>query len=261
MISAGIEVLKALSQASSSSFSFNFTHFDWSSDTYLKAGRYIPEGGLDELRRFHAILFGAVGDLRVPDYISLWGLRLAICQPLQQYANVPPTRVLKGVKSPLSSCQGSIENAKKLDWVLIRENCEGEYAGHGGRSHIGHPWEVGTEVTSRNGCERLLRFAYETSQSRPRKRLTFVTKANAQRNGIVLWDEVNAVVAKDYPDVTTDKMLVDAMTCQVGLLSDKIVTVVASNLHADYSLRSRSCTGRQHWLCTKQQDKAGSQYV
>jgi tartrate dehydrogenase len=235
VISAGIKVLKTLSQAFSSRFTFDFTHFDWSSDTYLQRGQYIPDGGLDELRKFHAILFGAVGDLRVPDHISLWGLRLSICQPFQQYANVRPTRVLRGVTSPLSACQGSAENAKKLDWVIIRENSEGEYAGQGGRSHVGQAWEVGTEVSifSRHGCERLLRFAYETAQSRPRKKLTFVTKSNAQRNGMVLWDEVNAIVAKDYPDVEADKMLVDAMTCRMTLQPETIDTVVATNLHAD----------------------------
>ncbi|KIW87221.1 tartrate dehydrogenase [Cladophialophora bantiana CBS 173.52] len=235
VISAGIRVLETLSQAFSSRFTFVFTHFDWSSDTYLKTGRYVPEGGLDELRKFDAILFGAVGDRRVPDHISLWGLRLAICQPLQQYANVRPTRILRGVTSPLASCQGSLENAKKLDWVIIRENSEGEYAGHGGRSHVNQKWEVGTEVSvfTRHGCERLLRFAYETARSRPRKKLTFVTKSNAQRNGMVLWDEVNEAVGRDYPDVSVDKMLVDAMTCRMALQPETLDTVVATNLHAD----------------------------
>ncbi|KIW63111.1 tartrate dehydrogenase [Phialophora macrospora] len=235
VIAAGIRVLHTLSRAFSSRFSFQFTHFDWSSDTYLATGRYIPEGGLEALRDFHAILFGAVGDLRVPDHISLWGLRLAICQPFQQYANVRPTRVLRGVTSPLAACQGSDANAQKLDWVIIRENSEGEYAGQGGRSHVGQPWEVGTEVSifTRHGCERLLRFAYETARSRPRRKLTFVTKSNAQRNGMVLWDEVNARVARDYPDVEADKMLVDAMTCRMALQPESIDTVVATNLHAD----------------------------
>ncbi|KIW59460.1 tartrate dehydrogenase [Exophiala xenobiotica] len=234
VISAGIRVLNTLAQTFST-FKFNFTHFDWSSDTYLQTGKYIPDGGLDELRKFKAILFGAVGDLRVPDHISLWGLRLAICQPLQQYANVRPTRILKGVTSPLSSCQGSEAATKKLDWVIIRENSEGEYAGQGGRSHVGQAWEVATEVSvfTRHGAERLLRFAYETARSRPRKKLTFVTKSNAQRNGMVLWDEVQKIVAKDYPDVETDKMLVDAMTCRMTLQPESIDTVVATNLHAD----------------------------
>lgn len=234
VISSGIRVLNALA-ATFKTFSFSFTHFDWSSDTYLQTGAYIPPDGLEQLKKFHAILFGAVGDQRVPDHISLWGLRLAICQPLQQYANVRPTRILKGVTSPLSSCQGSEENAKKLDWVIIRENSEGEYAGQGGRSHVGQAWEVATEVSvfTRHGTERLLRFAYETARSRPRKKLTFVTKSNAQRNGMVLWDEVEKVVANDYPDVETDKMLVDAMTCRMTLQPETIDTVVATNLHAD----------------------------
>ncbi|KIW41263.1 tartrate dehydrogenase [Exophiala oligosperma] len=234
VISSGISALETLA-STFSGFSFTFTHFDWSSDTYLETGKYIPDGGLDELRKHHAILFGAVGDLRVPDHISLWGLRLAICQPLQQYANVRPTRILKGVTSPLSSCQGSEAATKKLDWVIVRENSEGEYAGQGGRSHVGQPWEIATEVSvfTRHGVERLMRFAYETARSRPRKKLTFVTKSNAQRNGMVLWDEVQKIVARDYPDVETDKMLVDAMTCRMTLQPETVDTVVATNLHAD----------------------------
>ncbi|OAL29729.1 tartrate dehydrogenase [Fonsecaea nubica] len=235
VISAGIAVLETLSKAFSHLFTFEFTPFDWSSDKYLKDGRYVPENGLEELRTYDAILFGAVGDRRVPDHISLWGLRLAICQPLQQFANVRPTRILRGVTSPLSACQGTLENAKKLDWVIIRENSEGEYAGHGGRSHVNQAWEVGTEVSvfTRHGCERLLRFAYETARARPRKTLTFVTKSNAQRNGMVLWDEVNEAVARDFPDVRSDKMLVDAMTCRMVLQPETIDVVVATNLHAD----------------------------
>jgi tartrate dehydrogenase len=232
VISAGIQVLQSLSKAFESSFTFDFTHFDWSSDTYLQTGRYIPEGGLDELRKHDAILFGAVGDLRVPDHVSLWGLRLAICQPFQQYANVRPTRILRGVTSPLAACQTATD---KLDWVIVRENSEGEYAGQGGRSHVGQPWEVATEVSvfTRHGVERLMRFAYEVARSRPRRKLTWVTKSNAQRNGMVLWDEVQKIVAQDYPDVESDKMLVDAMTCRMTLQPETIDTVVATNLHAD----------------------------
>lgn len=234
VISAGISVLQTLA-STFATFSFTFTHYPWSSDTYLRDGYYIPPQGLTSLKSHHAILFGAVGDLRVPDHISLWGLRLAICQPLQQYANVRPTRVLKGVTSPLSSCQGSEANAKKLDWVMIRENSEGEYAGQGGRSHIGKPWETATEVSifTRHGVERIMRFAYETARSRPRKKITFVTKSNAQRNGMVLWDEVHDLVRKEYPDVESDKMLVDAMTCRMALQPESIDTIVATNLHAD----------------------------
>lgn len=165
--------------------------------------------------------------LDVPDHISLWGLRLAICQPLQQYANVRPTRILKGTQSPLRNC-----NPGDLDWVIIRENSEGEYAGQGGRSHVGFPWEIATEVSifTRQGVTRLMRFAFETARKRPRKLLTVVTKSNAQRNGMVLWDEVAADVAKEFPDVTVDKMLVDAMTVRMVEKPGSLDTIVATNL-------------------------------
>lgn len=251
VISAGIRVLQTLAETDGT-FSFDFTHFDWSSETYLQTGQYIPAGGLEKLAGFDAILFGAVGDQRVPDHISLWGLRLAICQGFQQFANMRPTRILKGVTSPLAACQpqpqaqrtqgdSSDNNTSdaarlKLDWVIIRENSEGEYAGQGGRSHVGQPWETATEVSifTRHGVERIMRFAFEVARTRPRRKLTLVTKSNAQRNGMVLWDEVFAVVAKDYAGVVeTDKMLVDAMTCRMTLQPESIDTVVATNLHAD----------------------------
>ncbi|EMR67218.1 hypothetical protein MGN70_011740 [Eutypa lata] len=229
VIDAAHIVLKTLAETLGS-FDIDFTHYDWSSDTYKKTGKYIPDGGLDELKKHDAILFGAVGAPDVPDHISLWGLRLAICQPFQQYANVRPTKVFRGTQSPLRNCKPG-----DLDWVIIRENSEGEYAGQGGRSHRGQAWETATEVSifSRHGVERIMRFAFETAQKRPRKLLTVVTKSNAQRNGMVLWDEVAASVAKDFPDVTVDKMLVDAMTCRMVLKPESIDTIVATNLHAD----------------------------
>ncbi|KAL1593930.1 hypothetical protein SLS60_010663 [Paraconiothyrium brasiliense] len=119
-----------------------------------------------------------------------------------------------------------------LDWVIIRENSEGEYAGQGGRSHRGQPWETATEVAifSRHGVERIMRFAFQSAQKRPRKLLTVVTKSNAQRNGMVLWDEVASEVANDFPDVKWDKMLVDAMTCRMVLDPKSLDTIVATNL-------------------------------
>ncbi|KAK6536928.1 hypothetical protein TWF281_001135 [Arthrobotrys megalospora] len=229
VVEAGITVLKCLSK-SLYTFNLEFEHFNWSSNLYLKTGKYIPDGGLDRLKEFDAILFGAVGAPNVPDHISLWGLRLAICQPFQQYANVRPTKIFRGTQSPLRNC-----NPGDLNWVIVRENSEGEYAGQGGRSHVGHPWEVATEVAifTRHAVERLIRFAFETARSRPRKFLTVVTKSNAQRNGMVLWDEVAELVAKDFPDVTHDKMLVDAMTVRMTLKPETLDTIVASNLHAD----------------------------
>ncbi|KAH8660246.1 tartrate dehydrogenase/decarboxylase ttuC [Xylariales sp. PMI_506] len=229
VVDAAIAVLNTLSETLGT-FDIDFTHYDWSSDTYKKTGKYIPDGGLEDLKKHDAILFGAVGAPDVPDHISLWGLRLAICQPFQQYANVRPTKVFRGTQSPLRNCKTG-----DLDWVIIRENSEGEYAGQGGRSHRGHPWETATEVAifTRHAVERIMRFAFETARSRPRKLLTVVTKSNAQRNGMVLWDEVAAEVGREFPDVTQDKMLVDAMTCRMVLQPASLDTIVASNLHAD----------------------------
>ncbi|KAL1995976.1 hypothetical protein VTN49DRAFT_511 [Thermomyces lanuginosus] len=229
VISAGITVLQKLA-STLNTFDIDFENFDWSSDYYKKHGRYIPEGGLEKLKQFDAILFGAVGAPDVPDHISLWGLRLAICQPLQQYANVRPTKILRGTQSPLRNC-----STGDLDWVIVRENSEGEYAGQGGRSHVGKPWEISTEtaIFTRHGVERIMRFAFETARSRPRKQLTVVTKSNAQRNGLVMWDEVAAEVAKDFPDVKWDKMLVDAMTARMVMNPKSLDTIVATNLHAD----------------------------
>ena len=226
VIAAGVDILKAL--AEKEGFSLEFEHFDWSSKRYLEKGAYIPEGGLEKLKTFDAIFFGAVGSPDVPDHVSLWGLRLPICQGFDQYANVRPTRVLPGVKSPLA-------NGKDIDWVVIRENSEGEYAGMGGRSHKGLPIEVGTEVAvfTRAGVERIHRFAFKLAQTRPRKQLTLVTKSNAQRHGMVMWDDIFFEVANDYPDVQWDRELVDAMTTRMVLKPQTIDVMVCSNLHAD----------------------------
>jgi tartrate dehydrogenase/decarboxylase/D-malate dehydrogenase len=231
VIPAGIEVLDAL--AAKEGFALAYEHFDWSSARYKNTGAYIPEGGLDRLKAFDAIFFGAVGASDVPDHVSLWGLRLPICQGFDQYANVRPSRVLPGVTSPLAGVQG--KRASDIDWVIIRENSEGEYSGSGGRVHTGLPEEIATEtsVFTRTGVERIHRFAFELARKRPRKLLTLVTKSNAQRHGMVLWDEIFCEVAKKYPEVQTDRILVDAMTTRMVLKPASLDTIVASNLHAD----------------------------
>ena len=227
VVNAGLEVMETIA-TSDGSYRFAVEHFDWSSERYLKHGAYIPEDGLAKLKGFDAILFGAVGSQKVPDHVSLWGLRLPICQGFDQYANVRPTRVLPGVKSPLA-------NGKDIDWVVVRENSEGEYAGMGGRAHKGLPIEIGTEVAvfTRTGVERIHRFAFKLAQTRARKHLTLVTKSNAQRFGMVLWDEVFFEVAKDFPDVNVDRELVDAMTTRMVLKPHTLDVMVATNLHAD----------------------------
>jgi tartrate dehydrogenase/decarboxylase / D-malate dehydrogenase len=229
VIAAGIEALEA-SAKRDGGFALKFDHFDWGSERYKKLGRLMPEDGLDQIRKHDAILFGAVGAPDVPDHVTLWGLRLAICQPFDQYANVRPTRILPGITSPLRHVSGP-----ELDWVIVRENSEGEYAGVGGRVHRALPEEVATEVSvfTRAGVARIMRFAFAMARSRPRKLLTVVTKSNAQRHGMVMWDEIAAEVAAEFPDVTWDKMLVDAMTMRMTLRPQTLDTIVATNLHAD----------------------------
>ncbi|WP_293868152.1 tartrate dehydrogenase [uncultured Alsobacter sp.] len=229
VISAGVEVLQAVA-AQDGGFSVAVDHFDWGGEYYKAHGRMMPENGRDLIRRHDAILFGSAGHPEIPDHVTLWGLRLAICQPFDQYANVRPTRILPGIVPPLRHVNGP-----ELDWVIVRENSEGEYAGVGGRVHQGSPLEAATDVTmfTRAGVERIMRFAFALARSRPRKLLTVVTKSNAQRHGMVLWDEIAAEVAREFPDVTWDKMLVDAMTMRMVIKPGSIDTIVATNLHAD----------------------------
>ena len=227
VIAAGLQALQVLA-GRDRGFKLTVEHFPWSSDYYKKHGYYIPEGGLAKLKTFDAIFFGAVGAPDVPDHVSLWGLRLPICQGFDQYANVRPARVLPGVTSPLVG-------GERIDWVIIRENSEGEYSGSGGRVHTGLPEEVATEtsVFTRNGVERIHRFAFELASKRPRKHLTLVTKSNAQRHGMVMWDQIFYEVAKNYPQVETQRVLVDAITTQMVLKPYLLDTFVATNLHAD----------------------------
>lgn len=229
VIAAGLQALEALAKRDGT-FSFDVTHFDWGSDRYKKTGALMPEDGPEQLKAFDAIFFGAVGAPDVPDHITLWGLRLPICQGFDQYANVRPTKILPGIQSPLADV-----GPGDLDWVIVRENSEGEYSGHGGRAHKGLPEEVGTEVAifTRVGVTRIMRYAFKLAQSRPRKLLTVVTKSNAQRHGMVMWDEIAAEVSKEFPDVTWDKMLVDAMTVRMVKNPQSLDTIVATNLHAD----------------------------
>lgn len=229
VIGAGLEVLQTL-QERDGGFSLTVKSFDWGSDYYRKHGVMMPDDGRDQIKDVDAIYFGSAGDPDVADHITLWGLRLNICQPFDQYANVRPARLLPGIESPLRGV-----TADDLDWVIVRENSEGEYSGSGGRVHQNLPEEVGMDVAvfTRAGVERIQRFALELARSRPRKHLTLVTKSNAQRHGMVMWDDIFDLIKGDYPDVTTDKMLVDAMTTRMVLDPKSIDTVVATNLHAD----------------------------
>jgi tartrate dehydrogenase/decarboxylase/D-malate dehydrogenase len=229
VVPAAQHVLEALASAQGT-FAFHFETFDWGGDYYRRHGEMMPEGGLQALRGKDAILFGSAGDPHIPDHITLWGLRLKICQGLDQYANVRPTRMLPGIDGPLKRCR-----PEDLNWVIVRENTEGEYSGVGGRVHQCHPIEVATDLSlmTRVGVERIHRFAFRLAQSRPRKRLTVITKSNAQRHAMVMWDEIAAQVAQEFPDVHWDKELVDAATARMIHRPESFDTIVATNLHAD----------------------------
>ncbi|MFB9971693.1 tartrate dehydrogenase [Pseudoroseomonas cervicalis] len=229
VIAAGLQALEALERRCGD-FRLAVEEFPWGSAYYRQHGVMMPADGLEQLKRFDAIYFGAVGAPDVPDHITLWGLRLPICQGFDQYANVRPTKILPGITPPLREC-----GPGDLDWVIVRENSEGEYAGHGGRAHRGLPEEVATEtaIFTRVGVTRIMRYAFRLAQARPRKFLTVVTKSNAQRHGMVMWDEIAEQVSHEFPDVTWDKMLVDAMTMRMVLKPGSLDTIVATNLHAD----------------------------
>jgi tartrate dehydrogenase/decarboxylase/D-malate dehydrogenase len=229
VIPAGVQALEICAERDGG-FALDFQSFDWGSDYYKAKGVMMPANGRDQLKPFDAIYFGAVGAPDIPDHVTLWGLRLAICQPFDQYANVRPARLLPGIVSPLRNA-----TAADLDWIIVRENSEGEYSGNGGRVHRGLPEEVATEtsVFTRAGVTRILRFAFALAKQRPRRKLTVVTKSNAQRHGMVFWDEIAEEVAREFPEVSWDKMLVDAMTMRMVNNPKSLDTVVATNLHAD----------------------------
>ncbi len=229
VVDAGIDVLGALAETDGG-FTLDVTRFDWGSDRYRATGEMMPSDGVDTLRGFDAIYFGAVGDPHIPDHVTLWQLRLAICQGLDQYANVRPTKLMAGMATPLRA-----DLARDIDWVIVRENSEGEYAGIGGEAHAGLPLATAMDVSvfTRAGVERIARYACTLAMSRPRKRLTVVTKSNAQRHGMVFWDRVCREVIADFPGLEVDFKLVDAMAALMVTKPGAFDTVLATNLHAD----------------------------
>ncbi|NHD16166.1 MULTISPECIES: tartrate dehydrogenase [unclassified Actinopolyspora] len=232
VVQAGKTVLESLAADSDGEFAFEWSEYPWGTDYYQRTGRMMPEDGLDQLRGSDAIYFGAVGWPSVPDHITLWGLRLAICQGFDQWANIRPVTFHPGVTSPLRQIEDTTP-----DWVVVRENSEGEYSGLGGRNLAGrgpgNEVAVQSALFTETGCERIIRFAFDLARSRQRKHVTSVTKSNAQQYGMVLWDEVFERVAAEYPDVESDSCLVDAAAARFVLHPEDLSVVVASNLHAD----------------------------
>ena len=222
---AAMQVLTAA--AAGHGFALAPQHFDWSCAHYLSTGAMMPADGIETLRGFDAILLGAVGwPDTVPDSVSLHGLLLPIRKAFNQYANIRPHRLLPGVEGPL--------RADGFDILCIRENTEGEYSGAGGRVHQGRGNEVAVEtaIFTREGVERILRFAFDQARLR-RGHVTSVTKSNAQKFSMVFWDEVTREVAADYPDVTVAQMHIDAMAARMVMAPESLDVIVASNLFGD----------------------------
>ncbi|HYP59280.1 MAG TPA: tartrate dehydrogenase [Thermomicrobiales bacterium] len=229
VVPEGIKVLERIAETSGGQISFVFESFPWGSAYYHQHGRMMAENALSVLQRFDAIYFGAVGWPDVPDHVSLWGLRLAICQGFDQYVCLRPVRLLPGIASPLRD--GTPEH---IDFVVVRENTEGEYAGVGGRRGSGDS-EIAlqTAVFTAHGCERIIRYAFDLAMTRQKRKVTSVTKSNAQQYGMTLWDEVFRRVAAEYPQVTTEQWLVDAMAARFVLKPETLDVVVGSNLFGD----------------------------
>ena len=206
-----------------------FTRLDWGSDYYLTHGVMMPGDGLDQLGDHDAIYLGAVGDPRVPDDVTLWGLLLPIRQRFCQYINLRPIRLLPGVRSPLAERQPG-----DINMLIVRENSEGEYAGRGSFENEGSPDEVALQVAvfSRRGVERVLRYAFDLARQSGRS-VTSVSKANALNYSGVFWDRILDEVVLDFPDVACRRLLVDAAALHMVLDPTPFEVVVGSNLFGD----------------------------
>jgi tartrate dehydrogenase/decarboxylase / D-malate dehydrogenase len=229
VIPAAIRVLEAAGERGHVHFAWE--HFPWGSEYYFEHGRMMPADALDQLRPFDAIYFGAVGDPRLQDNVTLNGLLLPIRRAFDQYACVRPAVLYPGVRAPLAGKQPG-----EIDFVVVRENTEGEYAQIGGVLYAGGPHEVAVQsaMFTRHGTERIIRFAFDLARRRDRKRLlTSVTKSNAQGFSMGFWDRVFAETAGDYPDVRTESLLVDAACMDLVRRPESFDVLVASNLFGD----------------------------
>jgi tartrate dehydrogenase/decarboxylase/D-malate dehydrogenase len=227
VIPAGRSALEAAARGADVSLAFD--ELPWGSDYYRQHGRMMPADGFDQLATYDAIYLGAIGSPGVPDGVSA-GMILAIRQKFDQYVNLRPMRLLKGLSSPLAN-----RGPADIEMICVRENSEGEYAGVGGRIHVGTSREVAqqTGVFTRAGVERILRFGFELAATRPRKLLASATKSNALTYSMVMWDEIAEAVRKDYPSVEYRKYHVDALAARMVTHPQTLDVLVTSNLFGD----------------------------
>ena len=235
----GMRVMEAA--GSKHAIDFEWTEFDWSCETYLKTGRMMPEDGIDTLREFDAVYLGAAGFPTVPDHISLWGLLIPIRREFDQHINLRPVRLFDGIPCPLSGREPG-----DIDFYVVRENVEGEYSSIGGIQYEGTENEVVMQqsVFTRRGVDRVLKYAFDLSQSRPARHLTSATKSNGIIHSMPYWDSRVAEMAKRYPEVHVDQYHIDILTANFVRMPDHFDVVVGSNLFGDIlSDLGPACTG------------------
>lgn len=228
VLKEGVKVLKRVAELDGR-FQFEFTHFPWGCEYYLKNGRMMAEDGMEQLKKFDSIFLGAVGYPGVPDHISLWDLLLVIRKEFDQYVNLRPVKLLNGAPCPLKDVP-----REDIDMLFIRENSEGEYAGSGCWLYKNQPNEVVIQngVFSRHGCERIIRYAFELAKKQ-KKSLTSISKGNALNYSMVFWDQIFKEVSREYPEVETHSYLVDAASMFMVKDPKRFEIVVTSNLFGD----------------------------
>jgi tartrate dehydrogenase/decarboxylase/D-malate dehydrogenase len=239
VVPEGIRVLEAAGRRYG--IEFVWEEFPWSCEFYARTGRMMPEDGLETLRHHDAIFLGAVGFPGVPDHVSLWGILIPIRRRFEQYANIRPVRLMPGIESPLRGREPG-----DIDFIVVRENTEGEYSDLGGRSFAGTERElvIQENVFTRAGTDRILRYAFELAQSRPEQHLTWATKSNGMFISMPYWDERAHAMAESYPDVRTDAYHIDILTAHFVRNPDWFDVVVGSNLFGDIlSDLGPACTG------------------
>lgn len=229
VVAEGVKVLKKIAELDKN-FDFNFDYFPWGCEYYLKTKKMMDDDGLEQLRKYDAIYLGAVGFPTVPDHLSLRGLLLKIRTGFDQYVNLRPVKLLKGAPCPLKG-----KEPKDIDFVVIRENSEGEYAGLGEWHNKGQEDEFvyQTGKFTRKGVERIIRYAFELARREGRHKVTSVTKGNALNYSMVFWDQVFHEVAKEYPDIESNQLMVDAASMTMVLRPETLDVVVTSNLFGD----------------------------
>ena len=228
VVPQGIAVLEAV--GAKHGIAFDWRHFDWSCETYQATGRMMPEDGLKQIENDDAIFLGAVGFPGVPDHVSLWGLLIPIRRSFQQYVNLRPVRLFEGVRCPLAG-----RKPGDIDFMIVRENNEGEYSEIGGRLYAGTEEELAVQqnIFTRKGVDRILRYAFELAQGRPARHVTSATKSNGIIHSMPYWDERFAAMAESYPGVKTDQFHIDILSAHFVLHPDWFDVVVGSNLFGD----------------------------